>query len=246
MIKNYLKRSRFIRSLWKAAESDLYIFRFEITRICKSFHRIKKIQRYLDSHKDRKLHLGAGSNIFDGWLNTDILPKSPEITCLDITEPLLFSDRIFNYIYSEHLIEHIPFERAIAHFQECYRILVPGGKIRIATPNLEFLINLCLNAQKTDSQRKYLEWTVDNFFPQAGIYNGAFVINNFLRNWEHQFIYNFAILENIMKQAGFTNIKSWPVGKSDDSELQNLEKHGEIIGEDINLLQTMCLEAVKI
>ncbi len=235
-----------MRSLVKAVKSDLSMLCSEALRIYGLAWRSRKIHKYLDCQKEKKLHLGAGSNVLDGWLNTDIMPQSREIIYLDITEPLPFADGTFSCIFSEHLIEHISYESAVTHLQECYRVLCSGGRIRISTPNLEFLINLYTSSQKTGAQQKYMEWTVKNCFPGAGVYNEAFVVNNFLRSWDHKFIYNTVTLENIVRQAAFGNIKWWPVGQSDDSRLQNIEKHGTLVGEDFNLLQTMCLEAIKI
>ena len=91
-----------------------------------------------------------------------------------------------------------------------------------------------------------MKWTVKRFFPTARIYNEAFVLNNFHKTWDHKFIYNDVTLETIIRQAGFGNVKWWPAAQSDDRRLQNIEKDGTLVGEDINLLQTMCLEAVKI
>ena len=42
-------------------------------------------------------------------------------------------------VFSAHLVEHMPFEAVLTLFQECYRVLCPGGKIVTVTPNVRSL-----------------------------------------------------------------------------------------------------------
>ncbi len=96
---------------------------------------------YFELHVVRKLQLGTGTNILDGWFNTDISPRAG-VFFLDSTKPFPFVDATFHYIFSEHHIEHLSYAQGFFTLQECYRVLLPGGKIRIATLNLEVLLNL--------------------------------------------------------------------------------------------------------
>ena len=43
-------------------------------------------------------------------------------------------------VYSSHFLEHIPRDQVAPFLQECWRILKPGGVLRIVVPDLE---NLC-------------------------------------------------------------------------------------------------------
>jgi predicted SAM-dependent methyltransferase len=61
---------------------------------------------YLATHKIHKLHLGEGSNIIEGWLNTEVEPKGNGVYLLDASKPFPFHDCTFDYVFSEHLIEH--------------------------------------------------------------------------------------------------------------------------------------------
>jgi len=112
----------------------------------------------------KKLHLGAGFNVLAGWLNTDVNPESDNIAYLDITDPLPFQDGKFDYIFSEHLLEHVSYEEGIYHLARFHRILRKNGKIRIATPDLQFLIGLYTYEEKTEEQQHYIRWTVDKCF----------------------------------------------------------------------------------
>ncbi len=57
-------------------------------------------------------------------------------TQLDIAEKLPFGDGCVDWVYAEHLIEHVPPLVAISWLTEVRRILTPGGLLRITTPDL--------------------------------------------------------------------------------------------------------------
>src|SRR5260221_172664 len=97
---------------------------------------------YLETHPIHKLQLGAGSNVLDGWFNTDMLPVPPTIFFLDCTKRFPFADATFHYVFSEHHLEHLSYREGLSMLRECCRVLRPDGKIRIATPDLEVLLGL--------------------------------------------------------------------------------------------------------
>jgi predicted SAM-dependent methyltransferase len=202
-----------------------------------------KIKRYFESCPTRKLQIGSGQNILKGWLNTDLKPTK-EIVYLDARKRFPFDDYSFDCILCEHLIEHIEYQKGIEFLCECFRVLRPGGKIRIATPDLRFLIEL-YNTQKTELQNRYISWIVDYFLPNIGIYQDTFVINNFFRNWGHKFIYDYKSLQDAMSRVGFINITRCNVGESDDENLRGLEAHEQIISDEFNRLETLVCEGVK-
>ena len=110
------------------------------------------IRDYLESHSVRKLQLGAGGNDPIGWLNTDIEPTSNEVY-LDATKRYPFPDGSFQYVFSEHVIEYVPWEAGVAMLKECYRVLAPGGKLRVVTPNLAKFVQLLAGNPDADAQR---------------------------------------------------------------------------------------------
>ena len=113
------------------------------------------ISDYMKTTTVRKLQLGAGSNNIPGWLNTDI-DVGPNQAYLDATKPFPFSDASIHYIFSEHVIEHLTYEQGLGMLKECRRVLVPGGKMRIVTPNLLKFIRL-FQQPKTEAMRTYID-----------------------------------------------------------------------------------------
>lgn len=188
----------------------------------------------------RCLHLGAEFFAMSGWFNTDLDPRSDGIYYLDATQPFPFPNSSFDFIFSEHMIEHISFRDGQKMLAECRRILKPGGVIRTATPNLRIVLALIEDSPDNEA---YLTWAAGEFkLPDAPFPKAPGVINNFFRAWGHQFIYDPPMLRRALEQAGFSNIVHCEVGKSAHSLLRGLERHGERWSPWINEFETMVFE----
>jgi predicted SAM-dependent methyltransferase len=199
--------------------------------------------RYLAQSKEPKLHIGCGQHVLPDWLNTDRSPNSVEIMHIDATRPLAFKAETFDFVFTEHLIEHLPYRTGLELLAECRRVLKPAGKIRISTPNLAFLIDLA-RADKSDLQREYIKWACRTFVPGAPEDNETFAINNFVRGWGHTFIYDEKTLSRAMKEAGFKEVIKFDLQQSGDVALRNLENEGRM-PPGFLALETLTLEGGK-
>jgi predicted SAM-dependent methyltransferase len=211
------------------------------------FHRQRRerlISDYLKSHRIKKLQIGAQSNSIGDWLNVDIHPKTIDVAYMDATEPFPFLDNSLDYIYSEHMIEHITFEGGRFMINECFRTLKTGGKIRIATPDLLFLINL-YTKEKSAVQNSYIHFSIERYFKDQVPPFDTLVINNFMHDWGHQFVHDEKSLNYLLKEAGFHSITRVSVGESNDENLKNVEQHGKEITDEFNRLESIVMEAQK-
>ena len=193
----------------------------------------------------RKLQIGAGRNVLQDWLNADNWPISRQVVFLDARKPFPIKDQVFDYVFSEHQIEHLHFKEGLFMLREISRILKPNGKVRIATPNLATLVQLYSSLNKSPMEKKFVKWIIDRNLPDMAVYGNeeCFVVNNAFRNWGHRFIYDPALLHVAMATAGFVGITSHLAGESDDEVFQNIESHGRATGdEDMNKFETMVLE----
>jgi len=202
------------------------------------------IDAYLREPGVRKLHLGCGGNILSGWLNTDLEPGSSNVARIDLTEQLPFEDASFDYMFSEHVIEHLSYRQGLAMLCECHRVLRPGGRLRISTPDLAFLVDLYA-AEKSDVQLRYIDWATANFLCKAPVRADTFVINNFVRNWGHTFIYDEKVLRVSLSIAGFRAVTRCALNDSSDEKLCNLENEDRMPPGFLRL-ETFTLEASKV
>ena len=85
-----------------------------------------KIRGYMRDHSPRKLQIGAGDNLLPGWLNTTLYPFAPGAVFLDARLPFPIPDAQFDYVFSEHVIEHLEFDEAAHMLAEARRILRPA------------------------------------------------------------------------------------------------------------------------
>jgi predicted SAM-dependent methyltransferase len=118
---------------------------------------------------------------------------------LDACQPLPFAADSIDWVYAEHMIEHIKLADAMRWTREVKRMLRTGGLLRITTPDLG----------------KYVAGYHhdDGFFARhreasmkAGVpleSRRAFMVNQIFRFHGHQWIYDFDELCYVLGLAGF-------------------------------------------
>jgi predicted SAM-dependent methyltransferase len=196
--------------------------------------RRRSIAEYLRRSDERRLHLGAGEHVLAGWLNTDLHDYGRrDLVYLDARKRFPLPDASFDAVFSEHMIEHLTYQEGQRCLRECFRVLRPGGTLRIATPSLQRLARLYDDG---DLQRRYLAWAADTLDPELRAPLPGAVLNNFFRSWGHRFIYDPQTLRHALLEAGFVDVEERPVG--------DLEGH---LGEHpaFNEYETFVLEGLR-
>ena len=129
--------------------------------------------------------------------------------------------------------------------RECHRVLAPGGKIRLATPNLLKYLQL-FREPKTAEVERYLDFKILwHNWPVTSNKETA-ILNLELHSFGHQFVYDPATLADSLSQAAFRNIVQFPPGESDDPELRGIEaRHNNAMYRESNDYETMVLQAVR-
>jgi predicted SAM-dependent methyltransferase len=165
------------------------------------------------------LHCGSGANLKTGCLNTDqavyedasgdpsrrreIVRVNTNYLYLqhDATKPFPIDDGCFEWVYAEHLIEHIPLAHGIEFLREMQRVLKTGGFIRLSTPDLGRYA-----AGYVDRSGRFFDEHAARL-AAMGISNvpkrRAWVVNQIFYQWGHRWIYDFDELRYAAVTAGF-------------------------------------------
>ena len=195
------------------------------------------LYRFLRVPKREKLyvHLGPGQNNYiDGWINIDANMFTAKCDLwADLRNPLPFKDNTVDAIYSHHVVEHLP--DINNHFCEVFRCLKPGGIYRVGCPNGDSAV------------RKFIEndfgWFGD--FPDKRVSIGGRFENFLLCRGEHLSIITYTYIDEIMLNAGFSDIKIYKPAKETgymDLFKKCLEKEHE---SDYLCPHTLIVEGVK-
>lgn len=232
MIKRVIKAfsSRIRRSYYKAG-----------------IHRNRQIRSYLEQHPVAKLQIGCGPSRLPDWLNTDVSLSECKkgAVYMDAGEFFPLPDSSVDYIYSEHVFEHLTYSDAVNMLRECHRVLKPRGVIRISTPDLRFLVDLYQNPFDPLNER-FIKWSANGgaggaIIPAAP----AYVISKFHTTWGHKIIYDYDTLAALLQQFGFNDICQCELSQSKHAALQDVERHHLVYSAELYKLQTMILEATK-
>lgn len=168
-----------------------------------------------------KLNLGCGPHVMEGWENIDEYPYKG-VKVYDLRQSLPYKTDSVDFIFTEHFFEHITREQGLGLLKECRRILRPKGVIRIVTPDLKHVAKLYLAGKIDDWKGCWEPFTPAQFMNEA------------MRSWGHQFVYDADELKKIVHEAGFGLCIKRQWRQSGWTELSNLEVrpfNGELIFE---------------
>lgn len=140
-----------------------------------------------------RLHLGCGKRYIDGFVHVD-LDDFPHIDYRhDITELPMFEDGSVELIYCCHAFEYFDRQQVPQVLREWWRVLEPGGTLRLAVPDFDALIEVY---HRTGELSKIIG-PLYGRFAVAGVPGGCLY---------HKTVYNSDDLRGMLESAGFTNV----------------------------------------
>src|SRR5262249_15385709 len=176
------------------------------------------IQEYLNdlpAGSDVKVVFGGHWSNNPGWL---VLTEQDQ----DITAPLQFGDGSVDVVFSEHVIEHVPFAGAVRFLAESVRILKKGGIGRIVCPMLDRMVHADFQGERG---AQYIHNSLQPFFADEeqilrdlGI-NGVveqplpFFFAFLYFGHGHRFIWTSDLMITVMKAVGFSEASRVDVGQ---------------------------------
>lgn len=172
------------------------------------------------------LHLGSGSNFFEGWVNADFFrpkfwkaPKS--LWMLDLRYPLCCDSDYWDGIFTEHTLEHLYPTDARNLLGELLRTLRPKHWLRICVPDLGRYINYYLGSP---SHENFARWST-----------GAEAIRALTQNWGHRSVWDSQLLGLTLRQVGFVNVRQAEFMKGADKRL--------LKDNEARRYESLCMEA---
>ncbi|MBA2280311.1 MAG: methyltransferase domain-containing protein [Acidimicrobiia bacterium] len=136
----------------------------------------------------RKLNLGCGWDVRNGYLNVDLHEVHQPDLVADITDLSMLPSGFYEEIVAQDVLEHLRREDALPALREWARLLQPGGRLFLRVPNLIGLLGLLAERTTIESQRELVQCL---FGTQA--YNGDY----------HQNGYTELLLRQTLFEAGF-------------------------------------------
>jgi predicted SAM-dependent methyltransferase len=152
---------------------------------------------------------GLGSDLVG--LRTDHAVTEPEqifridgeclFVALDICKKLPFEDGSVDWVYAEHLVEHVSLADGITWLTEVRRILAPGGLLRLTTPDLATYVDGYQEGNAFfDRHRKRLH-AIGLGPPMPA--RRAFMFNQIFYLYGHRWLYDLDELRYALGEAGF-------------------------------------------
>lgn len=195
-------------------------------KLLKKFFQAQILEKHIRKYKNGLKPGEKFKVIFGGhWANHAewfVLSEADQ----DITRPLSFSDGSVDVIFSEHVIEHVPFLEGISFMKESLRILKSGGVFRVVTPTLEKILALSLE----DERGKIYMQNIERFYAKedavladlglkgvSASYR-VFYFNSIFTGFGHKFVWSAELIRNVLKSLGYSEAHIYEVGQGENEE----------------------------
>jgi SAM-dependent methyltransferase len=199
----------------------------------------------------KKFHLGCGTIFIKDYLNIGLWehlakdtlyanPNGVEGAVLynhDLVDGIPAADNSLDVVYHSHMLEHLSYAEGIDFIGACYRVLKPGGILRVLVPDLELWINNYAqnNTFFFDEYRRGALSDDRALYPTKGS-----VFMGMLHNHGHKCGYDFDTLKSMLERAGFGRIRRTMVQDSDLADIATVEPYFPL-----KALETLCVECYK-
>ena len=159
------------------------------------------LRRWKQTEEWRLLNLGGGSNCLLDCLTVDIDARSDAY--VELTRPLPFDDASVHAVFCEEVIEHLERPAGRRLLRECWRILVPGGILRLTTPDLGWFAHRLPTGP-----------------------DGSREMNSIFYDHKHRCIYTREAIQCCCREAGFAHVHN-SVYQDPTSRLGYLDSHAD-------------------
>lgn len=127
----------------------------------------------------------------------------------DVTVRIPLAADMADVVYTAHMIEHLYRDDAERLLHEMHRVLRPGGILRINVPSLD---DVLAKFAQGETEAALDEVFARNRSDEQGWYS------------RHRYLYDFPLLERLLKEAGFDSIERCARGEGRVPDLEVLER----------------------
>jgi ubiquinone/menaquinone biosynthesis C-methylase UbiE len=144
----------------------------------------------------RRLNWGCGRKGEAGWINSDRQGGADVQLRCDIREGLKLEEASIDYAASVHALQEVPFPDLQPVLRELYRVLKPGGVLRLVLPDADKAIQAYLKRDRSH----FLVPDED-----AASLGGKFAVH-ILWYSHSRVIFTFDFVEELLIKAGFSRV----------------------------------------
>jgi SAM-dependent methyltransferase len=166
------------------------------------FREVRKAERLL-GQQPLRLNLGSADRCKAGWVNIDMVGHPVELA-LNIVRPLPFPDNSVDAVFHEYVLTTLSFPDAVALTRECYRILKPGGVLRLGVEDTTAYVRSLV----VDGADGFIEsMRPGRPTPLLGVLDVFFA-------WTVRWLYDFDTLALVCNAVGFRTVEHSQFGES--------------------------------
>lgn len=153
------------------------------------------------------LDLGCGPCPKPGFINLDYRWRPGVDVVWDVLEPLPFPDNRFEGVFTEHCLEHFDLAQLEKVLREIWRVLCPGGVVRIVVPNLSKYVDAYAKRKQGEKVQDEDRMGTAEAFNRVFYSGHVWMSRSRWWNDGHHFIHDFDSLASVLRSVGFSSVE---------------------------------------
>jgi SAM-dependent methyltransferase len=153
----------------------------------------------------KRLNWGCGEHFAAGWINSDVKGHPGVDLVADIRQGLPLQRDSIDYAVGIHVLPELAYPDLVPALEELHRVLVPGGTLRLALPDLRRGIDAYLAGDED-----YFKVGRD----EVASLGGRFIVQMLWYGYSRSlFTADFAL--ELLERAGFEEVRQCAFGETD-------------------------------